>query len=253
MLFPAGFRNRHAGCCFPRFRSGNPDSELPFIRFRNHPGPSPFGLRLLQRFLTGIYPIHQDCRTLSNPSASYRLPGRLCQPIGRNRRIAHLDVPCLCGFLRIRPHRIALAETAFIRSPVRSFLCADNLKPRKPMSDCGIPCLSAGPVVHPEYAVYDRATLAARFICILADASNPYSSRCKTVSGVSAGSRSPVLRRSSFIIRYPADAKELPPFFCGHILCACNLRKNFRLPKQPSDLFRAAQRLLAFASGRSGS
>lgn len=161
MLFPAGFHNRHAGCCFPRFRFGNPGSELPFIRLRNHPGPSPFGLRLLQRFLAGIYPIHQDCEILANPGASYRLPGCLCQPIGRNRRIAHWDVPCLCGSLRIRPHRIALAETAFFRSPVRLFLCADNLKPRKPMSDCGIPCFSAGPVVHPENVVYDHATLAA--------------------------------------------------------------------------------------------
>lgn len=212
MLFPAGFCNRHADCCFPRFQFRNPGSKLPFIRLRNHPGPSPFGLRLLQRFLTGINPIHQDCRILSNPGASYRLPGCLCQPIGRNRRIAPWDVPCLCWSLRICPHRIALTETAFIRSPVRSFLCADNLKPRKPMSDCGIPCLSAGPVVHPEYVVYDHATCAARFICPLADAPNPSSSRCKTVSGVSAGSLSPVLRRSAFIERYPADPKESPPF-----------------------------------------
>lgn len=64
----------------------------------------------------------------------YRLPGRLCLLIDRNGRIVRRDVSCLCCSFRNIPHRIALTETAFNRSPVRSFLCADNLKPRLPMS-----------------------------------------------------------------------------------------------------------------------
>lgn len=208
---------------------------------------------MLQHFLTGIHPIHHNCRILSNPGAFTGLTRSLLFAYQQKRADIPLGCTLFMLFLADQPSQDCARGKAFNRSPVRPVLCADNLKPRTPMSDCGIPCFSAGPVVHPEYVVYVMATFVACFICTLTDAPNPSSSHCRTVSGIPASSLPPTLRWSVFIVRYPAVAPEFPPLFCSHILRVCNLRKNLEAASNLSDLFRAAHWLLAFASGRSGS